>query len=85
MIVKAMGYCRQLGFSFGLLFIVAQPALAHQPVMDMAPRWQDGYGFQIRQEYRSSDELVSGDSEVDNPFGRDKTCQHDLVGRYLHL
>ncbi len=73
MIAKAMGYCRQLGFSFGLLFIIAQPSLAHQPVMDMAPRWQDGYGFQIRQEYRSSDELLSGDSEVDNPFDLDKT------------
>ena len=25
--------------------------LAHQPVMDMAPRWSGGYGFQIRNEY----------------------------------
>ena len=42
---------------------------AHQPVMDMAPRWEDGYGFQIRQEYRHSDELFSGNSKVDNPLG----------------
>ena len=59
--------------SFGLFMIMAETVKAHQPVMDMAPRWEDGYGFQIRQEYRSSDELFSGDSEVDNPFGRDKT------------
>ena len=25
--------------------------LAHQPVMDMAPRWSGGYGFQIRNEF----------------------------------
>jgi len=37
---------------------------AHQPVMDMAPRWQGGYGFQIRQENTRSDTLRQGDSEV---------------------
>jgi len=30
------------------MLIVALPASAHQPVMDMAPRWADGYGFQLR-------------------------------------
>ena len=25
--------------------------MAHQPVMDMAPRWSGGYGFQIRNEF----------------------------------
>jgi hypothetical protein len=46
------------------------PAEAHQPVMDMAPRWEGGYGFQVRHESRSSETLKDGDSEVDNPFGR---------------
>ena len=31
------------------------PVWAHQPVMDMSPRWKGGYGFQVREEYHSSD------------------------------
>ena len=48
------------------------PLQAHQPVMDMAPRWKGGYGFQIRHEYRKSDKLLNDDSEVSNPFNRKK-------------
>ncbi len=40
--------------------------LAHQPVMDMAPRWEDGYGFQIRYENYGSSKLLNGDSEIAN-------------------
>lgn len=43
---------------------------AHQPVMDMAPRWEGGWGFQIRQEYRSSDDLRRGSDKVANTLGR---------------
>ena len=50
-------------------------ASAHQPVMDMAPRWEEGYGFQIRQEYYGSDKLMEGDSVIDNPLG---------LKRYVH-
>jgi hypothetical protein len=39
---------------------------AHQPVMDIAPRWNDGYGFQVRHENYGSDKLMSGSSTVDN-------------------
>ena len=42
---------------------------AHQPVMDMAPRWEDGFGFQIRRESYGSDTLLDGDSEIANPLG----------------
>ena len=45
-------------------------AWAHQPVMDMSPRWEGGYGAQVRHEWCSSDTLKDGDSKVDNPFGR---------------
>lgn len=31
-----------------LLLFVGSQAFAHQPVMDMAPRWSDGYGLQTR-------------------------------------
>ena len=45
-----------------LLF--AQSALAHQPVMDMAPRWSGGFGIQVRQEYRATDDVLQGSSDV---------------------
>ncbi len=50
------------------LLCVSSGASAHQPVMDMAPRWEDGFGFQLRREYRGSDDLMSGRSDVANPF-----------------
>ena len=58
-----------------LLLVAGVPATgwAHQPVMDMAPRWEDGWGFQVRNEYRFSDELQSGASDVSNPQGRERT------------
>lgn len=55
------------------LFAFALPAAAHQPVMDMAPRWKDGWGFQLRYEQYGSDRLQSGASKIDNPFGLDKS------------
>lgn len=33
-----------------LLLVASSAVHAHQPVMDMAPRWADGYGFQVRVE-----------------------------------
>lgn len=44
-------------------------ATAHQPVMDMAPRWAGGYGFQVRAERYGSDELKLGSTRVPNRFG----------------
>jgi len=43
--------------------------LAHQPVMDMAPRWEDGYGFQVRQEKIESEKLLNQESKVPNSSG----------------
>ena len=39
-------------FSLGL---IGTFVFAHQPVMDMAPRWSGGYGFQVRYESFGSD------------------------------
>ncbi len=47
-------------------------AFAHQPVMDMAPRWQRGYGVQVRHVWRESDQLKDGDADAANPFGREQ-------------
>ncbi len=43
-------------------------SVAHQPVMDMAPRWEDGFGLQLRYESYGSDTLLAGDSEISNPL-----------------
>ncbi len=58
-------------FAFALMAITwggLNIAYAHQPVMDMAPRWENGYGFQLRHEYYGSDKLMDGDSQIDNPL-----------------
>lgn len=52
-------------------FALTNNVLAHQPVMDMAPRWEHGYGFQIRHDSYGSDTLLNGDAEVDNAFDLD--------------
>jgi len=55
-----------------VLSLVAVPAIAHQPVMDMAPRWQNGWGFQLRHEFYDADTLFDGDSKINNVFAREK-------------
>ena len=59
-------------FATALLIALAVPATghAHQPVMDMAPRWQGGFGFQVRNVQRSSNSLRSGDKKVANAESR---------------
>ena len=52
-----------------VLLLGVGPALAHQPVMDMAPRWADGYGFQIRQEHYGAHKLKQGSQRTGNPLG----------------
>jgi hypothetical protein len=42
---------------------------AHQPVMDMAPRWSEGFGYQVRYQNYGSNDLMDGDSEISNPLG----------------
>ena len=57
-----------------LLFFIftAAPSYADQPVMDMAPRWEKGYGMQIRQEYYGSSKLLDGNNKIDNPLGLER-------------
>ena len=55
------------------LSLVAIPAFAHQPVMDMAPRWKNGWGFQLRHEIFNTDILFDGNSEISNALDRDKS------------
>lgn len=65
-----------------LMSIVLLPtslAQAHQPVMDMAPRWDNGYGFQLRHEYYGSDDLIDGDSDATNPLGLERYVRKTWV------
>ncbi|MFT5426752.1 MAG: hypothetical protein ACI9ZT_001698 [Gammaproteobacteria bacterium] len=61
----------KLVVSFSIL-ICSFSVLAHQPVMDMAPRWSEGFGYQIRYENFGSDELLDSDSEISNPLGLER-------------
>lgn len=53
-----------------LSVFIPSAASSHQPVMDMAPRWEKGWGAQLRQESRFSDKALDGDSETENPLGK---------------
>lgn len=55
---------------YALIFVM--PAYAHQPVMDMAPRWSNGYGFQLRHERWGSNDLIRGSASIDNVSGIDR-------------
>lgn len=69
-----MKHRRNERFGIGVVLgLLSLSAFAHQPVMDMAPRWKGGWGFQLRQEHHGSDKLLSADSNVDNPLGREKS------------
>ncbi len=45
---------------------------AHQPVMDMAPRWSNGYGIQIRYERYGSNDLKRGREDISNLQGLER-------------
>ena len=59
-------------YLLAILFLGLGTVHAHQPVMDMAPRWAGGYGFQIRDESTGSSEVLNGSSEIDNPLGLER-------------
>ncbi len=66
-----------------LLLLITTNTIAHQPVMDMAPRWQGGWGFQFRFEHAGSSDLFHGSSEIPNPFGLSRSVDRTwLEGVY---
>lgn len=46
------------------LFCMTGLSIADQPIMNMMPRWDDGFGLQGFYEYRWESELLDGDDEV---------------------
>ena len=55
-----------------VLLVNTLNAEADQPVMDMAPRWENGYGIQLRQEVYGSDKLIEGNNKISNPLGLER-------------
>lgn len=58
-----------------VIALSATTAFAHQPVMDMAPRWQDGYGVQVRYTTRDAEKLRDGKDHAQNLLGRSKRVE----------
>jgi hypothetical protein len=68
---------------FALFLFVSTQTMAHQPVMDMAPRWAKGYGFQTRFESFNKTVLRQGGSDISNPLGlKDERSTLWLEGVY---
>lgn len=63
---------RVLTAALSCLLLFGDVVYAHQPVMDMAPRWADGFGFQVRQEHFGSDELRRESSSAENSLGLER-------------
>ena len=60
---------KQLTAALLALLVFTPISEAHQPVMDMAPRWKGGYGLQIRSEYVKKRRLELDGTEIANPNG----------------
>ena len=48
------------------LLLCSSHVFSDQPVMNEVPRWDNGYGFQVFQEWRWSDDLKDGNRNFAN-------------------
>lgn len=53
----------------GALIAPSFSVFADQPIMNMMPRWDGGYGYQLRTEYINRSDLLQGDKVVAKGFG----------------
>ncbi len=67
-----------LFISLGILATVAfrSDAFADQPIFNEMPRWDNGWGFQIVEEYRHESDLMSGGDVVAAGFSEDVHIMH---------
>jgi len=74
---------RFLFASFGFLFAVFyfSAARADQPIFNEMPRWDEGWGVQLVEEYRHESDLMSGNDVVAAGFSEDVHILH-LEGVY---
>ncbi|MEM1156865.1 MAG: hypothetical protein AAF649_06530 [Verrucomicrobiota bacterium] len=66
---------------FILSLLVQSGALAAQPVFSEMPRWDNGWGFQVVNEYRTERELLSGEDTIGSGLSEDVHIMH-LEGVY---
>ena len=61
---------QNLGLGFSLLLGAAFSSVsrADQPIFNEMPRWDNGWGFQLIEEYRHDSDLMSGDVVVADGF-----------------
>ena len=57
----------KIGYLLATLFAGAWVTYADQPIMNEVPRWEGGYGVQVFQEWRWSDDLMRGRRDLPNP------------------
>jgi len=58
-----------LGLLFGVAF--SSVSWADQPIFNEMPRWDNGWGFQLIEEYRHDSDLMSGDTVVAEGYSED--------------
>jgi len=64
---------QDLGLGLGLVVGVAilPVSWADQPIFNEMPRWDNGWGFQLIEEYRHDSDLMSGDAVVAEGYSED--------------
>ena len=64
-----------------ILLLVRISITADEPIMNMMPRWDNGWGFQFIEEYRSESDLLLGDQLAYPGFSEDVHLMH-MEGGY---
>ena len=72
---------RKLNRVLLVLFLSVLPVLADEPIMNMMPRWDHGWGLQFVEEYRHEGDLLLGSEKSYSGFTEDVHLLH-LQGVY---
>ena len=62
--------------TLAVLLSAMHTAHADQPIMNMMPRWDGGYGFQVLAEHTHRSDLKQGDDTIASGFTEDITQLH---------
>ena len=63
-------------FNGALFFFLSSSLFADQPIMNMMPRWDDGWGVQVIEEYRYENDLLLGKKKIASGFSEDVHITH---------